>query len=177
MLFLFSDFWVYNLIYDFQFGGMMNNVCFMKTPAGVVRIVDDGEFLLELDFAEHACGCCLGALASPIGMEVKKQLKEYFDGERKKFDLPLKFSGTDFQMRVWNALLDIPYGETRSYIEVARAAGSPKGARAAGQAVHVNPIGIIVPCHRVIAADGTIGGFAAGTEVKTAILQVEGIVF
>ena len=155
----------------------MNNVCFMKTPAGVVRIEDDGEYLLQLDFAEHACGCCLGSLASPIGREVKTQLSEYFAGERRSFDIPLKLEGTDFQKRIWNALLDIPFGETRSYKEVAEAAGSPKGARAAGQAVHVNPVAIIVPCHRVISSDGSIGGFAAGTGVKTVLLQVEGHVF
>ena len=91
------------------------------------------------------------------------------------FDLPLDPEGTDFQRRVWRALLDIPYGETRSYADLARAVGSPRAMRAVGQANRRNPIGVVVPCHRVIAADGTIGGYAGGLDRKRHLLRLEGV--
>jgi methylated-DNA-[protein]-cysteine S-methyltransferase len=111
--------------------------------------------------------------ASPIAAETARQLAEYFRGERRKFDLPLDAQGTPFQKRVWSALRRIPYGETRSYKDIARAAGSPKGARAVGMANHENPIAIVVPCHRVIAADGSLGGYACGLDLKRKLLDLE----
>ncbi len=154
----------------------MKNICFYKSPLGeVLKIVDDGTAVKEVSFVMHACGCCLSAAASPIGMEVIRQLSEYYDGKRTAFDLPLQPEGTDFQKRVWNALYEIPYGETRSYKQVAEAAGCPRGARAAGNANNRNPICIIIPCHRCIAADGTIGGFECGTEIKEKLLELEGV--
>lgn len=89
----------------------------------------------------------------------RRQLKEYFAGERREFDLPLSQRGTDFQRAVWHALADIPYGETRSYADIAAAVGRPGAARAVGQANRRNPVPVIVPCHRVIAADGDLGGY------------------
>lgn len=153
----------------------MNNICFFKAPTGdVLRIEDDGRAVKEVSFAINACGCCLNAVESPIGREVKKQLSEYFAGERKVFDLPLDPDGTDFQKKVWKALSEIPYGEVRSYREVAEAAGCPKGYRAVGNANNRNHICIIIPCHRCIAADGTIGGFECGTDIKMRLLDLEG---
>ena len=102
-------------------------------------------------------------------------LGRYFAGEKDPWDeLVLAPAGTEFQLRVWAALRRIPYGTTLSYLELARSAGSPKGARAVGQANHNNPLGIIVPCHRVIAADGTLGGYAGGLERKRWLLEHEG---
>ncbi len=106
--------------------------------------------------------------------ETKKELDQYFKGQRKEFTIPLVFTiGTDFQKRVWQALLQIPYGETRSYKEVAEIAGSPKACRAVGGANNKNPIAIIVPCHRVIGSDGSMVGFGGGLDIKTKLLQVE----
>jgi O-6-methylguanine DNA methyltransferase len=102
------------------------------------------------------------------------QLEEYFDGHRPKFTFPLDLRGTDFQLACWRALLAIPYGETRSYADVARAAGRPTAFRAAGMANHRNPIAIVVPCHRVIASDGTLCGYGGGLDVKRRLLELEG---
>ena len=104
-----------------------------------------------------------------------RQLDEYFAGKRKDFDLPLAMKGTDFQQKVWAALREIPYGETRSYADIAERIGNPKGVRAVGQANNRNPILIITPCHRVIHKNGDISGFGCGNEVKRYLLNLEGI--
>jgi methylated-DNA-[protein]-cysteine S-methyltransferase len=103
------------------------------------------------------------------------QLGEYFAGSRRRFDLELDLRGSEFQRRCWQALGRIPYGEAWSYAELAGAVGSPLAARAVGQANGSNPIAIIVPCHRVIASDGTLGGYSAGLEAKRFLLQLEGV--
>lgn len=103
------------------------------------------------------------------------QLKEYFAGERREFDLKLAPYGTDFQLRVWDALRAIPFGAVRNYGDIARAIGQPHASRAVGQANGRNPIPIVIPCHRVISADGTIGGYSAGLAIKFKLLALEGI--
>ena len=103
-----------------------------------------------------------------------RQLSEYFAGRRKDFNLPLDLRGTSFQKRCWQALLEIPYGETRSYAEMARAIGHPLAFRAVGMANHDNPVAIIVPCHRVIASDGTLAGYGGGLPIKQRLLELEG---
>lgn len=108
-----------------------------------------------------------------LHLEIFRQLEEYFSGARKAFDLPLAPSGTDFQLKCWNALLAIPYGQTRSYGDIARAVGSPKGFRAVGMANNRNPIAIIIPCHRVIGSDGKLVGFGGGLDVKAWLLGLE----
>jgi methylated-DNA-[protein]-cysteine S-methyltransferase len=100
-------------------------------------------------------------------------LCEYLKGERKEFDLPLNPKGTDFQKRVWKALCEIPYGETRSYKQIAETIGNPRAVRAVGMANHRNPLLIVVPCHRVIGADGKLVGYAAGIDKKAFLLQLE----
>jgi methylated-DNA-[protein]-cysteine S-methyltransferase len=109
-----------------------------------------------------------------IGRTIATQLAEYFSGTRRAFDLPLAPSGTPFQQRVWQALAAIPFGEVRSYAQLADAAGCPGGARAVGQANARNPIPLIVPCHRVTAASGELGGFSAGLDRKRWLLRHEG---
>ena len=109
--------------------------------------------------------------------EVRRQLEEYFAGERKEFRIPLDLRGTEFRKRCWNELLRIPYGETRTYAEIARAVGSPAGFRAVGQANHYNPIAIIVPCHRVLASGKRLGGYGGGLSVKAMLLRLEGAEF
>lgn len=108
---------------------------------------------------------------------VRRQLEEYFAGKRRKFDLDLDLRGTQFRKRCWEQLLRIPYGETRSYGEIARAVGNPKGPRAVGQANHYNPIAIIVPCHRVLAGGCELGGYGGGLPVKAFLLRLEGAKF
>jgi O-6-methylguanine DNA methyltransferase len=104
----------------------------------------------------------------------RHELEEYFSGRRREFSFPLDLRGTDFQLACWRALLQIPYGETRSYADIARAVGCPHGFRAVGMANHRNPIAIVVPCHRVIASDGTLCGYGGGLDVKRKLLELEG---
>lgn len=105
--------------------------------------------------------------------ETARQLREYFAGQRREFDLPLRLRGTAFQMQVWQALQVIPYGEVRTYGEIARAIGKPKACRAVGMANHHNPISIIVPCHRVVGAGGSLTGYGGGLENKRFLLELE----
>ena len=106
-------------------------------------------------------------------MNVKKQLDEYFDGRRKFFDIPFEIEGTGFQRQVWAALSQIPYGEVVSYKDVAIMLGKPKASRAVGSANNKNPITIIVPCHRVIGANGKLVGYAGGLEMKQGLISLE----
>ncbi|MEK7408391.1 MAG: methylated-DNA--[protein]-cysteine S-methyltransferase [Acidobacteriota bacterium] len=109
----------------------------------------------------------------PLIGRAARQLTEYFEGRRREFDLPLDLRGTEFQKRVWEALLAIPYGETRSYGRIAKAVGVPRGARAVGGANHANPVAIVVPCHRVINAGGGLGGYGGGLPLKRLLLELE----
>jgi methylated-DNA-[protein]-cysteine S-methyltransferase len=111
----------------------------------------------------------------PVLIAAEQQLAEYFAGGRKAFDLPLDFRGTDFQKQVWAALLTIPFGETRSYAEIARTIGRPTACRAVGAANGRNPISIVAPCHRVIGANGALTGFAGGLKAKEYLLGLEGL--
>lgn len=103
------------------------------------------------------------------------ELKQYLQGKRKNFDIPVDIEGTPFQMKVWKALQSIPYGQIRTYKDIAIQIGHPKAARAIGQACGANPVPIIIPCHRVLTANGSLGGFSAGIEIKKALLELEGI--
>lgn len=105
-----------------------------------------------------------------------RELEEYFGGKRRAFSFPLDLRGTDFQVACWRALLAIPFGETRSYADIARAVGQPKGFRAVGMANNRNPIAIVVPCHRVIASDGTLCGYGGGLDLKRKLLELEGAI-
>ncbi|WP_165176680.1 methylated-DNA--[protein]-cysteine S-methyltransferase [Desulfovibrio sp. ZJ369] len=111
---------------------------------------------------------------SPILRRARVQLEEYLAGRRKSFELPLAPRGTDFQRKVWEALTRIPYGETRSYKQIAEAVGCPRGCRAVGLANNRNPISIVIPCHRVIGADGRLVGYGGGLPLKKALLRLEG---
>jgi len=113
---------------------------------------------------------------TPLIKKAAKQLDEYFNGKRKRFDLPLLLTGTAFQVKVWKALQDIPYGESRSYGEIAAITGNKKASRAVGMANNRNPIAIIVPCHRVIGHDGSLTGYAGGLEIKENLLRIEKII-
>jgi O-6-methylguanine DNA methyltransferase len=105
--------------------------------------------------------------------KARQELDEYFAGRRTEFTVPLDLRGTEFQLAVWQGLRDIPYGQTRSYVEVARAIGRPSAVRAVGGANNANPVAIVVPCHRVINADGTLGGYGGGLDIKRRLLALE----
>jgi methylated-DNA-[protein]-cysteine S-methyltransferase len=143
----------------------------IESPLGNLLIIEENEQLTTLVFTEQE-------LKSPIESElldkVKTQLDEYFLGSREEFDLPLSPPGTDFQQKVWQELLQIPYGTTVSYLEVANRLGDPKCIRAAASANGKNPIAIIIPCHRVIGSSGKMTGYAGGIDRKKALLSQEG---
>ncbi|MDF0643929.1 MAG: methylated-DNA--[protein]-cysteine S-methyltransferase [Nitrospira sp.] len=151
----------------------------VETAVGRLRLVADESSLLAVLWpSDRATRVRLEALCEDaqhtVFAEVERQLAEYFEGKRTTFDLPIRMHGTEFQKRVWQELLRIPYGQTRSYGELARAIGKRSASRAVGLANSRNPLSIIVPCHRVIGATGKLTGFAGGIETKARLLKLEG---
>ena len=139
------------------------------TPVGKLYIEAEDDYLTRISFFE-----LFGKrLETPVIKETYKQLSEYFAKKRKTFDIPLKLEGTEFQKAVWHALMKIPYGKTVSYLDIARAAGNPKAARAVGMANNKNKIPIVIPCHRVIGTNGSLTGYAGGLEIKKKLLELE----
>lgn len=145
----------------------------IETPIGLLEITATNEAIVGVKPVDHEENAAGDAVANDLAQKCKTELEEYFAGKRKSFDLPLKSEGTDFQKQVWEQLKCIPYGETRTYGEVAEMMGKPKASRAIGMANHHNPILILVPCHRVIGADGSLTGYAAGIEAKKYLLEFE----
>ena len=152
---------------------------FIESPIGPLQLISDGVALTGLFMNEHKNGPRPGEDwvrddTHALLIEAQRQIAAYFTGKRKTFDLPLAPRGTEFQRRVWDALNGIPYGTTLSYGELARRIGDPKASRAVGLANGSNPISIIVPCHRVIGANGKLTGYGGGIERKRALLKLEG---
>jgi methylated-DNA-[protein]-cysteine S-methyltransferase len=146
------------------------------SPIGPLTLMADGGHLTRLVMTDqaHAVVPPPGSRRDPeFFAEVTGQLDEYFAGTRTAFDVPMWLEGTEFQRRVWAQLSAIPYGETISYGELARRVGNPRASRAVGLANGRNPVAVIVPCHRVIAADGSLGGYGGGTDRKTLLLDLE----
>lgn len=141
-----------------------------STVLGDVTFVEEDGALLAISTRISNEGICQ---ETALIKEAHRQLDEYLKGERKTFRLPLNPKGTDFQKRVWKALCEIPYGETRSYKQIAETIGNPKAVRAVGMANHRNPLLIVTPCHRVVGADGKLVGYAAGIDKKAFLLQLE----
>lgn len=154
-------------------GNMEKDRCYFASPIGMLCIEADKEAVTKLDLQEN--GKQLSDCKSPVLQKAVRELSEYFAGKRKVFTVPVKPQGTDFQKRVWKALAEIPYGETRTYGQIAAATGNPGACRAVGGANNKNPILILIPCHRVIGADGSLTGFGAGLPVKEWLLKLEGI--
>ena len=150
----------------------MEKSFFYDTPIGKIRLTEENQELIGLQFGESRMDS-INIEETPFLKEVYSMLSGYFRGEVTKFSIPLNLRGTEFQKKVWNALLEIPYGETCSYGQIAQKIGTPKGARAVGGANNRNPIAIIVPCHRVIGGDGKLVGYAGGAEVKKQLLDLE----
>jgi methylated-DNA-[protein]-cysteine S-methyltransferase len=151
----------------------------VKTPVGKLKLVGSDRGLAAILWENDDPGRVrLNIVAEdkrhPVLLETEQQLKEYFAGTRKRFTVKLDFMGTQFQNKVWKALLAIPFGETRSYGQIARQLGNPKAMRAVGAANGKNPISIIAPCHRVIGSTGKLTGFAGGLETKAQLLALEG---
>ena len=150
----------------------------MASPVGTLKLVaHDTALVAVLWENENPKRVRLAELVEnaqhPILLETQKQLNEYFAGQRQKFDVPLDFEGTEFQQKVWQALLTIPFGETRSYKQIAEQIGNVKAVRAVGAANGKNPISIIAPCHRVVGTNGKLVGFAGGLENKDILLKIE----
>ncbi|OED43812.1 hypothetical protein ACH42_09035 [Endozoicomonas sp. (ex Bugula neritina AB1)] len=152
------------------------NYWLIESPFGTLLLVSDGEALKQLSFINAAnfnpeMNWC--KTQDSILKTAQTQLEEWFVGKRRIFDLPLSPEGTEFQKVIWNQLRKIPYGETRSYGDLAQAINKPTASRAVGAANGKNPIALIIPCHRVIGADGTLTGYAYGVELKEKLLALE----
>ncbi|HEY5226437.1 MAG TPA: methylated-DNA--[protein]-cysteine S-methyltransferase [Methylovirgula sp.] len=150
----------------------------MKSPVGELKLIASDKGLTAIlwendDPKRVRVGTLVEEPDHPVLKRTERQLQEYFAGDRTAFDLDLDFVGTDFQKRVWAALLAIPFGQTRSYAQIAEEVGSPKAARAVGAANGKNPISIVAPCHRVIGANGDLTGFAGGLDAKRYLLSHE----
>jgi methylated-DNA-[protein]-cysteine S-methyltransferase len=150
----------------------------VKSPVGELKLVASDKGLAAILWENDDPGRVrLGPLVEnrkhPVLVDAERQLKDYFTGKLKKFSLKLDFAGTDFQKKVWAALLTIPFGETRSYAQIAKQIGNPKAVRAVGAANGKNPISIVAPCHRVIGANGKLIGFAGGLDAKACLLDLE----
>ena len=142
-----------------------------NTIIGPIEIVEEDGYIVRLDFRIDEK---IDTEETSLIKETYKQIEEYLLGNRKKFIVPIKLKGTEFQKKVWNALLEIPYGETMSYKKIAEKIGNPKACRAVGMANHNNPVAIIVPCHRVIGSNRKLVGYAGGLDVKQKLLEIEG---
>ena len=148
------------MIFQFTYETVLGDVTFIE---------EDGALLVISMKSDHGGK----VVETPLIKDAFRQLSEYLIGERKEFDLPIRMRGTEFQKRVWRALLDIPYGETRSYKQIAEAIGNPKGVRAVGMANNRNQLLIVIPCHRVIGASGSLVGYGEGLEMKEFLLRLE----
>lgn len=150
----------------------MINYYFYETIIGYLTISADEQGITDVSFGKrnpvHAV-----CEETPVIKQAVNELQEYFEGRRQEFTVPLHPQGTDFQLRVWQVLRTIPYGKTWSYKQVATAAGNPNASRAVGMANNRNPIAIIIPCHRVIGANGRLVGYAGGLDVKEKLLEIE----
>jgi O-6-methylguanine DNA methyltransferase len=149
---------------------MKKEIIYCQSPVGPLEVEIVGGKLCALRFAgKHRTV----GVQSPQAKPCLRQLAEYFTGRRCAFDLPLHLEGTSFQKKVWRQLMRIPHGQTASYADIARAIGHPKAVRAVGNANGKNPLPILIPCHRVIASDGTLGGYSSGLQRKRWLLRHE----
>ena len=146
-----------------------------ETPLGIMSLIAGENAVEELLLPGDIPARSIPERRTGLLCLAETELQEYFSGMRRDFDLPLAPAGTPFQLHVWRELRRIPYGCTVSYGEIARRIGSPKGSRAVGQANHCNPIPILIPCHRVIAARGGLGGYGGGPDLKIRLLRLEGV--
>ena len=147
------------------------NIAYWKSPLGMMEICEENNAITHLHFSNFQQEN--NSNQSPLLELTIKQLAEYFNNERQYFNLPINPIGTNFQLKVWQELQKIPYGETRNYQQIANNIGNIKASRAVGMANNKNPIAIIIPCHRVIGKNGTLTGYASGLETKEKLLNLE----
>ena len=152
----------------------MKYVKYTNTKIGNMAIIEENNKIIAIEINQPIKEDIIQK-DTPLLKETEKQLLEYLEGKRKVFDVPLNPKGTKFMKEVWTALQEIPYGQTRTYGQIAKRIGKPKAARAVGMANHRNPIPIITPCHRVIGSNGKLVGYALGMEMKEFLLTLEGI--
>ncbi|KPI51894.1 cysteine methyltransferase [Clostridioides difficile] len=152
----------------------MKNIFYYETKIGKIGIAEKNSCVTNLFFDTSSLDPEEYLVKeTKIIIEANKQLKEYLDGNRKEFDLPLELSGSEFMRKVWNELCKIPYGETMTYIELANIINNPKAYRAVGMANSKNPISIFIPCHRLIGSNGSLRGYLGGIKVKEYLLKLE----
>lgn len=151
----------------------MKNIFFYDTKIGKIAIIDNGVEITHIEIAEEKYSNDFNVYESDIINNAANQLYEYLDGSRTSFELSLNPYGTEFQRKVWKALCEIPYGETRSYKQVAESIGNSNASRAVGMANNKNPIMIIIPCHRVVGSNGSLVGYAGGLDIKEKLLNIE----
>ncbi len=161
------------------------SIQYFNSPCGLLVLASFGEKLCLCDWSNNPCAernkrrierylnASFKIETTSILEETKRQLDEYFEGNRKAFTIPLLLVGTDFQQQVWNELLNIPYGATTSYKEIAQSICKPKAVRAVAGAIGANGISILIPCHRVVGSDNSLTGYAGGLEAKKMLLQIE----
>lgn len=149
----------------------MKNIFVYRTKIGLVAIEDNGTEITDVNVVSEDQINEMNE--TELLKKAAMQLNEYLEGKRNSFDLPLNPKGTEFQKKVWAALCDIPYGETRSYKQIAEAVDNPKGCRAVGMANNKNPIMIFIPCHRVVGSNGSLTGYAGGLDMKEKLLLLE----
>jgi methylated-DNA-[protein]-cysteine S-methyltransferase len=143
----------------------------MNTPLGPLTLGSTEKGLSAVNFGTQIPPG--GIVDEAVNQPFIDQLSEYFQGRRTQFDCVLDFEGTPFQVSVWRALQEIPYGQTRSYGDIAKSIGKPRAARAVGMANHVNPIAVVIPCHRVVGRNGSLTGYAGGLDLKQKLLSIE----
>ncbi|OPJ54728.1 methylated-DNA--[protein]-cysteine S-methyltransferase [Clostridium chromiireducens] len=152
----------------------MQSIFYYNTEIGKIGIEENGAAITKIFFINEDLQEDISEKSeTELIKEAIRQLNEYFQGKRNVFDLPLEPKGTEFQKRVWNALKEIPFGETKSYGDIAKIIGNEKAARAVGMANNKNPIPIIIPCHRVIGSNGKLIGYAGGLDIKEKLLKIE----
>ena len=145
---------------------------YVNLPVGKIEIIEENEKIIELNIYNEKKNNIIEK-DTKLLLETQKQLKEYFEGKRTKFEIPLNPKGTEFMKKVWKELLNIPYGEVRTYKEIAEKIGNSKASRAVGMANNKNPIPIIIPCHRVIGSNNKLVGYALGLDMKKYLLDLE----
>ena len=151
----------------------MKYIKYMEAKLGKIGIIEEDGQIIKVDINKKNINKDIIRKDTTLLIEASKQLKEYFNGKRKEFNLPLNPKGTEFMKKVWKELQKIPYGETKSYKELAEKIDNPKAVRAVGMANNKNPIPILIPCHRVIGSDGKLIGYALGLDIKQWLLNLE----
>ncbi|MBP1927130.1 methylated-DNA-[protein]-cysteine S-methyltransferase [Sedimentibacter acidaminivorans] len=146
---------------------------FYDTTIGKIGISENGKAVTNIYFENESLENKVQLVETPLIKNAFEQIKEYLNGKRKTFDFPIELNGTEFQKSVWRALQEIPYGETKTYKEIAIAIGNEKACRAVGMANNKNPLPIVIPCHRVIGANGKLVGYAGGLNIKENLIKIE----